>query len=82
MSRSAIEIMPDHVHMVIDCNPRIGICRCVKLLKGISSRLMRSEFPKLRSRLPSLWTRSYFVSSVGAVTLDIVKQYIEDQKNR
>ena len=77
-----LEVMPDHVHMVIDCNPRFGVCQCVKRLKGTSSRIMRSEFPKLKSKLPSLWTHSYFVSSVGAVTLDVVKQYIEDQKNK
>ena len=77
-----MEIMPDHVHMIVDCNPRFDICKCVKLLKGTSSHLMRDEFPKLKSKLPSLWTHSYFVSSVGAVTLDTVKKYIEEQKNR
>ena len=76
-----LEVMPDHVHMIVDCNPRLGICKCVKLLKGISSRLMRSEFPDIRSRIPTLWTRSCFISSVGAVSLDVVKQYIENQKN-
>ena len=75
-----MEVMPDHVHMIIDCNPRFGVCKCIKLLKGNSSHIMREEFPELKSKLPSLWTHSYFVSSVGAVTLDAVKKYIEDQK--
>ena len=75
-----LEVMPDHVHMVIDCNPRFGVCDCVTKLKGISSRMMRDEFPALRKRIPSLWTHSYFVSSVDCVTLETVKKYIEDQK--
>lgn len=77
-----LEIMPDHVHMIIDCNPRFGVCKCIKLLKGNSSRIMRTEFPELKKKLPSLWTHSYFVSSVGSVTLETVKQYIESQKNK
>ena len=77
-----LEVMPDHVHMVIDCNPRFGVCNCVKLLKGTTSRVLREEFSSLKSRLPSLWTHSYFVSSVGSVSLETVKKYIADQKNR
>lgn len=75
-----MEIMPDHVHLLIDCNPRYGIGQCITDLKGISAHKMRSEFPELKTRLPGLWTRSCFVSTVGAVTLDVVKQYIENQK--
>ena len=77
-----LEVMPDHVHMVIDCNPRFGVCNCVKLLKGTTSRVLREEFSSLKSRLPSLWTHNYFVSSVGSVSLETVKKYIADQKNR
>ena len=77
-----LEIMPDHVHMIIDCNPKFGVCKCIKLLKGVSSRIMRDEFPDLKKKLPSLWTHSYFVSTVGSVTLEVVKQYIESQKNK
>lgn len=77
-----LEVMPDHVHMVIDCNPRFGICKCVKLLKGTTSHILREEFPSLKSRLPSLWTKSYFVSSVGSVSIDAAKQYIANQKNK
>ena len=77
-----LEVMPDLVHMVIDCNPRFGVCNCVKLLKGTTSRVLREEFSSLKSRLPSLWTHNYFVSSVGSVSLETVKKYIADQKNR
>ena len=75
-----MEVMPDHVHIILDCDPRIGIVRIVGKLKGYTSHQLRKEFPALKSRLPSLWTRSKFVSSVGAVTLEVVKQYIADQK--
>jgi putative transposase len=50
-------------------------------MKGKSSRVLREEFSWLKSRIPSLWTNSYFVSSVGGATLEVVKQYIENQKN-
>ena len=75
-----MEIMEDHVHLLIDCNPKFGIVECVKKLKGASSRILRSEFPHLKSRIPTLWTRSSFISSVGAVSLEIVKDYIANQK--
>lgn len=54
----------------------------VKQLKGYTSHVLRHEFPSLKRRLPSLWTNSYFVATVGAVPLDVVKRYIEDQKGR
>ena len=63
-----IEVMPDHVHLLIEVDPQYGIHRFVKPVKGRSSRLFRQEFPWLKSRLPSLWTHSYFVSTVGGGT--------------
>ncbi|MDQ0195331.1 IS200/IS605 family transposase [Paenibacillus wynnii] len=77
-----MEIMPDHVHLLIQCDPQFGIHRIVKHLKGYTSRILRQEFKQLTSRLPSLWTNSYFVATVGSVSLDIVKKYIEDQKEK
>ena len=53
----------------------------LKQIKGYSSRVLREEFPCLKSRLPSLWTNSYFVSTVGGAPLAVIKQYIENQKN-
>jgi len=73
--------MPDHVHALVEVHPQYGIHRLVKAMKGVSSRVLRSEFPWLRSRLPTLWTNSYFVSTVGGAPLSVIKQYIENQKN-
>ena len=75
-----MEIMPDHVHVLIDVDPQFGVHRAVKAIKGRTSRDLRREFPALRSRLPTLWTNSYFVATVGGAPLAIVKQYIENQK--
>ena len=76
-----MEVMPDHVHMLVEVDPQFGIHRAVKRMKGRSSHDLRREFPWLRSRLPSLWTNSYFVSTVGSAPLEAVKRYIENQRN-
>jgi putative transposase len=70
----------DHVHLLISCDPQFGIHQVVKRMKGRSSRVLRDEFPFLRSRLPTLWTNSYFVATVGGAPLAVIKQYIQDQK--
>jgi len=75
-----MEVLPDHVHLLISCDPRVGINKIVGQIKGYTAHTLRNEFPWLKSRLPSLWTRSKFISSVGAVTLEVVKRYIADQK--
>src|ERR1700731_1017266 len=75
-----LEVMPDHVHLLVGCDPQFGIHRLVKLVKGRSSRVLRQQFRVLRTRLPTLWTNSYFVSSVGGAPLALIKQYIENQK--
>lgn len=77
-----IEIMPDHVHMILDVNPKMGIYTVVSKIKGCTSRNLREEFPELKSKLPTLWTNSRFISSVGNVSLEVVKKYIENQKNQ
>ena len=77
-----MEIMPDHVHLLIKCDPQYGIHKVVKQLKGHTSRVLRDEFRQLKSRLPSLWTNSYFVATVGTVQLDVIEKYIEEQKSR
>ena len=76
-----LEVLPDHVHLLVDVDPQYGIHRLIKEVKGISSRELRSSFPFLKSRLPTLWTNSYFVSTVGGAPLAIIKQYIENQKH-
>lgn len=76
-----MEVMPDYVHMLVEVDPQLGIHRAVKRMKGRSSHDLRCEFPWLRSRLPSLWTNSYFVSTVGGAPREAVKRYIENQRN-
>ena len=75
-----LEVMPDHVHVLCEVDPQFGVHKLVKYMKGRSSRLLRQEFPHLKSRLPTLWTHSYFVASVGGAPLSVIKQYIENQK--
>ncbi|HEC33468.1 MAG TPA: IS200/IS605 family transposase [Chloroflexi bacterium] len=77
-----LEVMPDHVHLLCEVDPQFGIPRPVKRLKGCSSRLLRQQFPRLKSRLPTLWTNSCFVATVGGAPLSVIKQYIEQQKGR
>jgi putative transposase len=76
-----LEIMPDHVHLLVEVDPQFGIHRLIRLMKGRSSHHLRQEFPWLKKRLPTLWTNSYFVSTVGGAPLAVIKQYIENQKN-
>lgn len=75
-----MEVMPDHVHLLLEVDPQYGINKAVKHIKGITSRLLRDEFPWLRTKVPTLWTNSYFVSTVGGAPLSAIKQYIENQK--
>jgi len=75
-----IECDQDHVHILLDVDPQYGVHRAVKSIKGRTSRLLRQEFPSLRTRVPTLWTNSYFVSSVGGSPLAEIKKYIQDQK--
>ena len=80
VSIEAMEVMPNHVHLFLSFDPRLGIHKVITALKGTTSRLLREEFPSLKSRLPSLWTRSYFCCTVGHISEAAVKSYIEEQK--
>jgi putative transposase len=75
-----METDKDHVHLLIGCDPQFGIHKVVKRMKGRSSRLLREEFPALKSRIPTLWTNAYFVATVGGAPLAVIKQYIKDQQ--
>jgi putative transposase len=75
-----LEVTEDHTHLLVECVPQLGIHKLVKKIKGISSRTLREEFSSLRTRLPTLWTNSYFVSTVGGAPLEIIKKYVEEQK--
>lgn len=74
-----IETMPDHVHLHVAVDPQYGIHRLAKQIKGRSSRLLRQQFPHLKSRIPTLWTNSYIVATTAGATLDMVKRYVENQ---
>ena len=76
----AMEVMPDHVHLLVEFDPRISLHDVVKALKGRSSRILRDEFETLRKRLPTLWTRSYFACSVGHISEATVLRYVQSQK--
>lgn len=77
-----MEVMPDYVHLLVEVDPQFGVHRLVKAIKGCSSRVLREEFPALKSRLPTLWTNSYFVATVGSAPPEVMKKYVEDQKSR
>jgi putative transposase len=76
----ALEIMPDHVHLFVCAPPTEAPQHLVNQFKGYTSRVLRTEFPRLKSRLPSLWSRSYYVGSAGHVSADTIQKYIEQQK--
>ena len=75
-----MEVMPDHVHLLLEVDPQFGIHKAVKTIKGRTSHVLRAEFKSLTTKIPSLWTNSYFVSTVDRAPLSVIKQYIESQK--
>lgn len=77
-----MEVMPDHVHLLLDIDPTIGVQMVVSKIKGKTSNLLNKEFPELKRKLPTLWTRSKFIATVGSMSLDVVKEYITGQKGR
>lgn len=78
----ALEIMPDHVHLFVSAKPNLAPQYIIQQLKGVTSRRLRVEFPTIKSRTPSLWTRSYYCESVGHISTDTITQYIQNQKGR
>ena len=77
----AIECDKDHTHMFLNCLPTLSPSDIMQKIKGVTSRVLRDEFPELKKR-PSLWTRSYFVSTAGNVCSETIKRYVENQKTR
>jgi len=74
----ALEIMPDHVHLFVSCPPNISPDQIMFRLKGYTARILRKEYPSLL-KLPSMWTRAYFVSTAGNVSSETIKRYIQQQ---
>ena len=77
----ALETHYDHVHLFVNAHPRLAPYQVMHKVKGYSSHFLRKEYPWLKQKLPSLWTRSYFVSTAGQVSGDTIKRYVEDQKS-
>lgn len=75
-----LEIMPDHIHMQLVVEPQFGIHKAVKSLKGYTSKILRDEFPYLKTKMPTLWTNSYLVSTDEDLSSDVIRQYIDNQK--
>ena len=75
-----METMTDHVHLFLKAKPTASPHWIVQQFKGYTSNVLRKEFSSLRTRLPSLWTRSYYIETVGHISEDTIKKYIEDQK--
>lgn len=77
----AIECDKDHSHMFLNCLPTLSPSDIMRQIKGYTSKILREEFLEL-SKIPSLWTRSYFVSTAGSVCSETIKKYVENQKKR
>lgn len=77
----ALECDQDHTHMFLNALPSLSPADMMAKIKGVTSKKLREEFPHLR-HLPSLWTRSYFVSTEGNVSSETIKRYVEQQKTR
>jgi putative transposase len=76
----ALEVMPDHVHLFLKAPPTHAPQHIANQIKGYTSHELRKRFPALKSRLPSLWSRSYYVGSAGAVSAATIQKYIEQQQ--
>lgn len=77
-----IETNKDHIHMIINCNPRYGVMKCVQVIKSVTAYRLFDEFPFIRKKYlwgGKFWSRSSFIASVGSVSLETVKKYIENQ---
>ncbi len=76
-----LAIEPDHVHLFLNCPPNLAPDQLMFRIKGASSRYLRKEFPHLL-KMPSMWTRSYFVSTAGNVSSETIEKYIAQQGTR
>ena len=77
----AMECDKDHVHLFLNTPPTFSPTDIMAKIKGVTSKKLREEFPYLQ-HLPSLWTRSYFVSTARNVSSETIRHYVENQKTR
>ena len=82
VSIEKLEVLPEHVYLFVKCSPVDSPHFIVQQFKGYTSRILRSEFKELRTKIPTLWTRSYYCESCGHISEETVKKYIEDQKKK
>lgn len=82
MTIHTMEVMPDHVHLFVEFDPRWAVAEIVNRFKGSTSPILRKEFPVLRTRIPTLWSRSYYAGTVGRVSEKTVRAYIKNQKGK
>lgn len=75
-----LEVMPDHVHLFIQGDPELTPNKIIGKIKGYTSHELRREFKELTTRLPTLWTWRYFISTHGHVLDKTIQKYIEEQK--
>ena len=76
-------ISKDHVHLLVSCPPSMSPAGILQYIKGRSSRRLQEEFPHLQKRYwgQHLWARGYFCATVGAVTEEMIKDYVENQQH-
>jgi putative transposase len=76
------DVLPGHVHLLAEVDPQFGACKLVRAIKGRTSRVLRREFPALTGRVPTVWTNSSFVATVGGAPVDVVKRSVDNQRDR
>jgi putative transposase len=83
-SITGMEVMPDHVHVFASAHPQVAPSYIVKMLKGISARRTLMQFPHLAQQLCKghLWNSSFYIETIGSISEDAIKKYIEHQKTR
>lgn len=71
----------DHIHILFKAKPKLCLSKFINMLKGVTARYLRKEFPKLKKMLwgDSFWSDSYFVATTGQVSLDTLIKYVESQ---
>lgn len=79
----AQEPAEDHIHILFKAKPSTDLVKTINILKGVTARIMRKEFPQLKDLLwsDSFWSDSYFLASTGQVSLDVLKRYVEEQES-
>ena len=79
-----MEVMPDHIHLLLDCKPQFFPSDMIKILKGNSARWLFMKHPELKKQLwgGHLWNPSYCIVTVSERSPDMIKQYIDSQKTR